>query len=309
MRDFGGRSRAHCFGLMGMVCGLIIVGMVHAAEDDNAVRLYQRGMKFIAEGDAEEALERFNSIAGKYRRSETCALALWEIYRIQELLGDDPAAFEALNRLVTEQPGHFSKAHDAQLRLAVRMLGRGPEARRTLVEEPTKRKLSPEVVIEMLRVIIKNGPQCETGVQAHYYLGLALEKSGRKAEATATHEDFAESYPKHELADDAGYQCAYIAYKDWKSMRGDSPHQREAAAVALAWFIARFPSSDKVAQARACLADVRHAERRELMTLARYYEARGNAKAAKVYFQQLSEKFPDALKDNGLTEQFVGPAR
>ena len=40
-----------------------MVGAVCAVEDENAVRLYQRGMKLIAEGEPEEALERFNTIA------------------------------------------------------------------------------------------------------------------------------------------------------------------------------------------------------------------------------------------------------
>jgi outer membrane protein assembly factor BamD (BamD/ComL family) len=130
-------------------------------------------------------------------------------------------------------------------------------------------------------------------------LALAQEKAGDKKEAISTHEDFAESYPKHELADDAGYQVAYIAYKEWKAMRGDSPHQREAAAVSLAWFIARFPESDKSAQARSCLVEVRTAEQRELMSLANYYEQRGEGKAAAVYYQQLALKFPELLNTEG----------
>lgn len=264
-----------------------------AAEDELAVKLYQRGMKLITDGEPEEALERFNAVATKYRRSETCAQALWEIYRIQEHFGNDSAAFEALNRLATEQPGHFEKAHEGQLRVALRLLGHGKDARRSLAVERPSGRVDPEVLVEMFRVVIKNGPQSEIGIQAHHYLALTLEKTGEIREAIAMHEDFAENFPKHELADDAAYQCAYIAYKDWKAMRGDSPHQREAAAVSLAWFIARFPESDKGAQARACLGEVRLAERRELMSLARYYEGRGNTKAADVYYRQLEEKFPD----------------
>lgn len=280
-------------GLPGLLGVLMMLSPATAAEDENATRLYARGVKLIAEGDPEEALERFTTIATRYHRSETCALALWEIYRIQEHLGDDAAAFEALNRLATEQPGHFEKAHEGQLRVAMRLLGRGKETRRTLEVERSSQKVAPEVLIEMLRVVIKNGPQSEIGIQAHFYLGLALEKAGEKKEAIAMHEDFAETFPKHELADDAAYQCAYIAYKDWKLMRGDSPHQREAAAISLAWFVARFPDSDKSAQARSCLTEVRAAERRELMSLARYYESRGNSKAAEIYYRQLEKHSPE----------------
>jgi outer membrane protein assembly factor BamD (BamD/ComL family) len=270
-----------------------------AVEDETAVRLYQRGLKLIAESDLEEALERFNSVATKYRRSETCAQSLWEIYRIQEYLGDDQGAFEALNRLVTEQPGHFGKAYAAQFQLVKRLLGAGKNSRRTLEAQRPSQSLSPEVLVVMLQTVIKNGPQTEEGIQAHYYLGLAQERVGDKKEAIATHEDFAENYPKHELADDASYQVAYISYKDWKSMRSDSPHQREATAISLTWFITRYPQSDKAAQARSCLVEVRLAEQRELVSLAKYYENRGNSKAAKTYYQQLAIKFPELLQREG----------
>lgn len=302
-------------GYLGLFVFLLASMTIIASEDENAVRLYQRGMKLISEGQPEEALERFNTIATKYRRSETCGLALWEIYRIQEHLLHDLAAFEALNRLVIEQPGHFAKAHEGQLRLALRLMGRGTSERRSLEPARPSQKVDLEILAEMLRVIIKNGPQSETGIQAHYYLALTLERAGKKKEAIALHEDFVENFPKHELADDAAYQFAYIAYKDWKTMRGDSPHQREAAAVSLAWFIASFPQSDKGAQARSCLSEVRLAERRELMTIARYYEGRGNMKAAEVYFQQLAAKFPDttfdqkALSSSEESNDQVGPSR
>ncbi len=270
-----------------------------AVEDETALRLYQRGMKLIAESDPEEALDRFNTVAKKYRRSETCAQSLWEIYRIQEHLGDEEGAFEALNRLVTEQPGHFEKAYAAQFQLVKRLLGAGKNARRTLEVQRPSQSLSPEVLVVMLQTVIKNGPQTEEGIQAHYYLGLAQERAGDKKEAIATHEDFAENYPKHELADDASYQVAYISYKDWKSMRSESPHQREATALSLTWFITRYPQSDKAAQARSCLVEVRVADQRELVSLAKYYESRGNAKAARTYYQQLAIKFPELLQSEG----------
>ena len=282
--------------------GLLFFGVgltLHGVEDETAVKLYQRGMKLIADGEVEEALDRFTTIANKYRRSETCGAALWELYRIQEYLGDAEAAFEALNRLVTEQPGHFAKAHIAQFQLTKRLLGTGKNERRTLEVQRSSKSLPPEVLVAMLQNVIKNGPQSEEGIQAHYYLALAQEKAGDKKEAILTHEDFAENYPKHELADDAGYQVAYIAYKDWKAMRGDSPHQRNATAVSLAWFLARYPESDKAALARSCLVEVRTAEQRELMSLASYYEQRGDIQAAAVYYQQLALKFPQLMKQEG----------
>ncbi|MEN3943355.1 outer membrane protein assembly factor BamD [Prosthecobacter sp. SYSU 5D2] len=303
----------------GLLCFFVCAGPCPGREDDQARVLYARAQKLLSEGDPDEALDRYLTLLKKHPRTEWSALSLWDMYRIYIHQDSPEPAFEVLNRLIVEQPGHFEKAHAAQLQLVQRILGSGKEARTNLESVKKKKPLPPEIVVEMLKTVIKNGPHSEVGIQAHYYLAIAREQAGEKTEAIAAHEDFAETYSSHELADDAGYQSAYIAYKSWKSMRSTGPHQRENAAVALAWFIARFPESDKAAQARSCLAEVRAAELSELLGLARYYEARSNPKAALIYYQQIASRFPEViqtdevLRDKILSlkgaEEVVGPVR
>ena len=138
-------------------------------------------------------------------------------------------------------------------------------------------------------------------------LGLALERAGRADEARAQYEEFTELHAGHELADDAGYQAAAIAYQKWRAMQGGSPRDRERAAVLMSWFLNRFPESDKAAQARACQAELHLAEQRELSSLARYYEQRGDTRAAAVYYRQLAVKFPGlAVEGSPLRERIAG---
>lgn len=300
-----------CAGLLFFACVCVFQAIPAAgASVTRSVeqRLYESSQKLIAEGEPEEALEKCLTLVKKYPRTSWSALALWDIYRISIHFGDNEAAFDALNRLIVEQPGHFEKAHAAQLQLVQRLLGMGKDSRRTLEAVRKSQITPPEVIVEMLKRVIKNGPQSEVGIQAHYFLAVAQEKAGEKKEAIASHEDFAESYPKHELADDAGYQVAYIAYKDWKQMRSTGPHQREAAAISLSWFIARFPESDKAAQARFCLAEVKASEMREMLALARYYEGKGNDKAATIYYEQLAQKFPEAYAKEKAARSAQAPA-
>jgi outer membrane protein assembly factor BamD (BamD/ComL family) len=289
------RSLRHiCF--VGMLACIQAVSAV-TPDEENALKLFQRGMKMVAGGDLSPALDKFNLVATRYPQSHTSALCLWEIYRIQEHLGNEQGAFEALNRLINEQPGHFEKAHAAQFRLVRRLLDSGSKQKRLLDTSRQPRKLPDEVIVAMLRVLIKNGPSSDIGIQAQYYLGIALEKAGEKTEARKVHEDFVDHHPRHELADDAAYQVAYIQYKDWRAMRGDNPRQRDDAALALNWFVARYPESDKVAQARSSLAEVNQAEMREMLGLAGYYESRGNLQAADTYYHLLGIKFPLLLED------------
>ncbi|HRK12706.1 MAG TPA: outer membrane protein assembly factor BamD [Prosthecobacter sp.] len=280
----------------GLLCLLAAMG-IHAQDqdaraDETAALLLQRAQKALAAGDDRGALERCAVIQKKYPRTEWSAQALWHTAAIHQKHAEHNAAFEALDQLVNRQPGHFTRAHEEQLRLALRLLGLARGQRRSL--EPVKKAdMAPqEDIIAMLARVILNGPHSETGVQAHYWLGVALEKAGRIEEARAAYGDFVEKHPAHELADDAGYQAAEIAFKHWKEMRGAAPKDRERAAVLMTWFLARFPESEKTAQARASMAELRVAEERELSSLAAYYEARGDAKAAAIYYRELALKFP-----------------
>ena len=292
-------ARRRCRSLgFALTLALCCIAFGSALAEDDGRKYYERAQRLIAGGESEEALGRLQTITKRFPQTEWSALALWDIYRIFEHLGDPEAAFAALDALIAAQPGHFAKAHEAQLLMVQRLLGAGKDQRRSLERREPVAKLDPEILAAMLRRIIRNGPESEVGIQANYYLAVALERVGETDASIQAHEDFAEAHPQHELADDAGYQAAYIAYKRWKLMRSTGPKQREHAAVALAWFMARFPQSDKVAQARTCLSDVRQAELRELQTLARYYTGRDNPEAARIYYAQLIDKFPDAIASN-----------
>ncbi|TDU80829.1 outer membrane lipoprotein YfiO [Prosthecobacter fusiformis] len=285
-------------GLLYFLLGAAPLSAADTQDLELAARLLQRGQKALVSGDRKEALERFATVTKKYPASEYSAMALWEMYRIHLSLNEPLEAFGVLETLATRQPGHFTRAQEEQLLLVKRQLGMAKDERRSL--EPVKKGdlLLVDDLLGMLAKIILSGPHSEEGIQAHYLLGVALEKADRVEEAQARHEEFVETYPRHELADDAGYQVADIAFKKWKKMRGAvSPKDRERAAVLLTWFLTRFPESDKGAQARAGLAEVLVAEERELRVLAQYYEGQGNEKAAAVYYRQLALKFPKLLQE------------
>lgn len=262
---------------------------------DQAADMMVRADKLAAAGDQEEAVSRYTTLAQRYPGTEIAATALWQIYRLQLSRDNPEGAFEALDRLAAGQPGHFEKAQDAQLKLAVRLMGTLEGERRSLEKVHPVHQTKPEVIEAMLTRIIQLGPFSEAGIQAEHYLALAKERAGEEKEAAALHEQFLDRHPDHEMADDAAYQVAYIHYKRWKSMVGESPRYRETAAVALAYFLARYPDSAKAAQARSCLSDVRASEFKEMIALAEYYEKDDRPAAASVYYREIGEKFPEVV--------------
>jgi outer membrane protein assembly factor BamD (BamD/ComL family) len=279
---------------LALLIGFWVFSPLPAAAEtaDPATSLYQRASKLIANGETDAALEKLNTLANKYRRTELCAQALWDIYHLQQKQGDDFTAFEALNRLCTEQPGHFEKAHTAQFTLVQQLIRRTRQQQRQIEPVKKQEKIAPEVLIQMLRTIQQNGPESDIGIRAGYELARALEREHKDTEAYQLHETLAEQHSEHELADDAAYQCAYIRYKEWKKKQSGSPRQRHTAATALSWFITQYPESEHASQARGCLTQIRHSEFKELVQLAAFYEARQQPQAANIYYRQLGEDFP-----------------
>ncbi len=283
--------------------GLLLLTSAFAGAEDPAERRLQEARRLLEREGPEVACERLQALALKHPGTESAAAALWELFRLHEAAGRPQDAFEALDGLVARQPGHFARAHARQLLLVRRLLAAG-ERRGSAPEGRGSPNIDADAVVAMLARVVLNGPHDETGIQSRYLLGVALHRAGRADEARAQFEEFTELHAGHELADDAGYQAAAIAYQKWRVMKGGSPRDRERAAVLMSWFLNRFPQSDKTAQARACQAELQLAEQRELTSLASYYEQRGDLRAAAVYYRQLAVKFPGlAMEGSPLRER------
>jgi outer membrane protein assembly factor BamD (BamD/ComL family) len=265
--------------------------------EKRASSLFERAQQDTLQGKNDEALRRFVAIVKAYPRTSVAVAAQWEVVRLNEGYGNYTQAFDALQLLIDHYPGQFTKALKRQFDIALLQLVRYDQ----LKKQPEARKPRDlpdrDQVSAMLRIVIENGPYAEVVAEASYYRGVALEKEGRIAEAAVAHELFMERFPNHPLADDSAYQVAYILYKRWMLMKGFAPANRERAAMAMQWFLVRYAESDKAAQARACLDQIKHAERAELVNLAAYYEKRGDERASAIYYRELASKFPDLAQE------------
>ncbi|MDP1590758.1 MAG: outer membrane protein assembly factor BamD [Prosthecobacter sp.] len=293
-------------------CLVLAVSGARAADDDEtALLLSKRAHQSLVEGEHEDALRRYRTIAKLYPRTDRAADAWWQIARLENHLDDKQAAFDALQVLITRHAGHFEKAHAEQLGLARSMMDAEEQRQRRrgleLARSKALNEAEQEMLAGMLQTIIRNGPQSEVARQAHYDFALMLERAGKLPQALLMHEEFVEAHTDHELADDAACQIAYIRYKQWKTMKSAAPRQAAAARDALVWFLARYPQSERAALARSCLAELRLSEQKELESLARYYEGQGKPDAAAVYWRELALKFPElAVADKVLREKIAG---
>jgi outer membrane protein assembly factor BamD (BamD/ComL family) len=272
-------------------------------QEKRAAELYAKAQRFALRGAPGNAVETLESLVRNYPRSRWSGAAQWEIARLYADNHQDADAFDAAQLLVDHFPDYFEAALDLQFRLAKKVLVRYEDIERHPDALKPKQLVKKTTVSDMLRIIIRNGPHWERVAEAHYLLGVALEKEGKPEEARKQHESFAENHKGHELVDDAAYQIAYIDYKAWKRMRSDAPQAREKAETSLIYFLVRFPESSKAAQANGSLIEIRNAELRELQRLAEFYDKQGKDKAAAIYYLTLVRRFPETMALPGLEER------
>lgn len=268
-----------------------------AEQEKRAEALFLKAQRYAAAADVGDAMERYELIIRHFPRSSWAATAQWEISRLYDDNHEYAGAFNAYQVLVEHYPGHFQKALEAQFRLALKVLAMYDQLLRKPDALKPRELPDEEQASSMLRIIIKNGPYAAVAVEAQYYYGIALEKEGKPALAREQHELVVDKFPDHPIADDASYQGAYIEYKEWKRMLGTAPQQRDRAELALRDFLIRYPQSDKAAQARSLLTGVVEGQQKELLELAKFYEAQGKEKAAAVYCQSLAKRFPEMFAE------------
>ena len=272
-------------------------------QERRASELYSKAQRYALRGAPGNAVEVLQSLVKNYARSRWAGPAQWEMARLYADNHQSADAFEACQLLVEHFPPYFEAALTLQYKLARQLLARYEDMERHPDAQKPRQLAKKDTASEMLRIIIKNGPHFDRVVEAQYLLGVALEKEGKPDQAREQHETFCEQHRHHELADDAAYQMAYIDFKAWKKMMGDAPQARQRAETSLVYFLARFPESDKAAQANGSLIEIQNAEMRELQRMAEFYEKQGREKAAAIYYLSLTSRFPEALALPGLAEK------
>ncbi len=268
--------------------------------EEKAAQYLELGKKNARSGDLGLALERFALIMRRYADSPSAAEAQYEIGKLYEKNREFVNAFEAYQGVIDgyRESQYFLEALAGQYRVAVRV---HREYRRQR-EEQAPNLPKRYVASEMLYRLVKSARHSEYAAPAQYQLGISLEKEKLPEEAAKEHENFLDLFPEHHLADDAAFQVAFIS---WKSIRDGSNDQGAVrrTRLDLEYFLGMFPDSPKAPEARWILSQLHEITVRGLVKTARTYEQLGNTKAARVYYRELLQNYPQTVRDEKLARQ------
>lgn len=252
-------------------------------------------------GDARRALAAYRGLLRKFPKSGVASKAQLKIGEMAEKTGDYDLAYDAYHSYLTKYPKgeDFDHAVEAEFNIGRRFL-----------EGERKRVFGVKTFASMARAqqifesIVRDAPFSKYAALAQFYVGQSLEKQDKTTEAIGAYQTVLSKYPGDPVAADAQYQIGFVYFQQARSAYDKAAANK--AREAFEDFLAHFPASEKVAQAKENLKSLESRETTGAIGIAKFYDKQKNYKAAVIYYNEVIKQqagSPDAeLAKNRIEE-------
>ena len=139
--------------------------------------------------------------------------------------------------------------------------------------------------------VVRTAPYGKYTARAQFDIGLAREKQGQADAAITAYQAVIDKFPNEPVAADAQYQIGYLWYASARAGAKD-PNAVSKATTGFQDFLFRYPHSEKAPQARENLARLGNKATSDSFGIAKFYEKRGNYRAAVIYFNDVIRQQP-----------------
>lgn len=257
------------------------------AVESTASAQLRKAQELENNGDIKGALSAYRGLVRKFPTSGVAPKSQFKTGELYEKTGDYEKAFDAFGKYLTTYPKgeDFDAAVEAQVNIAKRFL-EGERKRLFGV----KTFSSMERAQKMFEEIVKNAPYSKYAPLCQFDVGQACEKQAKYPEAVAAYQLVTQKYPGDSLAVDAQYQVGYVYLK--QSRESNDPSAINKARDSFEDFIARYPNSEKVSQAKDDLKSLSGNESKSSLTVAKFYDKQKSYKAAVIYYNEVIKSQP-----------------
>ncbi len=244
---------------------------------------------FEREGETLRALNAYRQFLRAYPRSLMAPRAQMKVAELYEQEGEYERAYNEYGKYINKykRGADFEKAVEAQYEIA-RLFLDGERIKFLGV------RIIPATASarEMFEDIVKVAPYSKVAPKAQFGVGLALEKQGKFDKAVNNYEEILVKYPDNPIAADAQYQIGYVYFRQARS--GYDTKASSRARLAFEDFIARYPGSEKVAQAKENIALLSGERTSDSLKIAQFYDKQKNYKAAVIYYNEVIRLAPES---------------
>jgi len=240
--------------------------------------------------DYSEAMKTYRAGARKFPYSFSAAELHFGWGRMLEIDGDFAKSFDVYQKVVEKYPNSpfFDQALERQFNIANLFLA---GERQKLWKIPTLPSM--EKTVEYYEKIVKSAPYSKWATEAQFKIGVAKERQKNWGDSVEAYQKILEKYPDSEMAALAQYQIGYA----WMKASRDADYDQSAAEKsihAFEDFMTRYPNHEKFAQAKDNIGSMRGRQEHGSYNIARFYDKKGDRKAALIYYNEVIEQNPDS---------------
>lgn len=248
-------------------------------QESQAAALFAAAERAEASGNDGKALSLSKKAALNYPLTTSAGKAQFKVAELLEKDGKLTKAFDEYQEFITtyRQSPQFAAALEKQFNIASAAMD--DKASSFLGLKTTTPKSQ---VIEMFTKVIANAPRTPYAAQSQFRIGEIHQGERRVAEATDAFQKVVDDYPGSDLAAQAAYRMANINLETVERSK-DSANVRTARSD-LESAVSLFPESEQRSDAIEALSTLDETEAAKSISIAKFYEKRGNSKAAAIYY-------------------------
>ena len=251
------------------------------AAEMEAASLYAQGTSDEAAGRGGAAEKIYRRVVRDFPFTSVAPAAQFRIASAYEQDGKYKKAFDEYQELIEtyRQTPQFSEALDRQFGIA--MLGR-KERTGSFLGIP--RRMDPTDLLEMFNKIIGNAPQGSHAAEAQFEIGQIYDDENDPDLAIAAYRKVVENHPQHPLAKEAQVRVSKTYLGKVQEGSRDTSNLKEAR-EATEEAMGLFP--DPAADLADTQSIIDEAEAEASYKMGRFYEKRGNLRAAMIYYSEV----------------------
>ena len=255
-----------------------------------AAQLFERAQAAERSGNLKSAIKAYRTIVKKYPRDTLAPGACFRMGELQEQTRQYILAAQSYAVVADryQKSERFEESIEGMFRIGEMYL---EGHKQKVLGIPIKSGISQAVLI--FNVIIRTAPFGKHTARAQFNLGRAYEKQGSNQLAIASYQAVVEKFPNDPIAVDAQYQIGYI----WSQASSSGTYDPATAAhakVGFEDFLARYPNSEKAAQARENLKRMERKQTSTAYDIAKFYDKQKKYRAAAIYYNEVIRQTPSS---------------
>ncbi len=257
---------------------------------DTPEEQFEWAMSFYQSKDWDRAIEEFEKLPGAFPNSKLSAEGVYYAGLAWKEKNDIAKASDSFMKLIDRYPysDRIKDAVEQEFDIASRFAA-GAKIKVLGVSALP----GTEKALEIYRHIVKNAPFGDFGARAQFQIGEVNKSIGEYLEAQKAFQAVVDEYPTSELVTQARYQIAYCSMQASKQHRYDE-QATDRAIQEFEGFKNLSPDSQAAVEADESIKALRAKKAESNFEIASFYERQKKWMSAKVYYQEITDQYPDA---------------